>query len=63
MVTRKMATPSLHAANLTADQMRSGILKLQRRISDLESFDPSTIKERSDPRLGAIESKLEDTIS
>lgn len=63
MATRKTAAARPESANLTADQMRSAIPKLERRIRDLEEFDPNTVRERSDPRIEAIEKKLTDTIA
>jgi uncharacterized protein (TIGR02391 family) len=43
--------------------MRSAVPKLERRIRDLEEFDANTIRERSDPRIGALDTKLTDTIA
>jgi len=43
--------------------MRSAIPKLERRIKDLEEFDPTSLSRRGDPRLGSLENKLEDTIA
>ncbi|UGB45136.1 TIGR02391 family protein [Frateuria edaphi] len=63
MAARKSAAPAPQPANLTAEQMRSAIPKLERRIKDLEDFDPRSLKQRSDPRIEAIETKLADTIS
>jgi uncharacterized protein (TIGR02391 family) len=51
------------AANLTADQMQLAIPKLKRRIDELDAFDPGSISERFDPRIGALEAKLEDTLA
>lgn len=63
MATRKPASVSPQPANLSVEQMRSAIPKLERRIKDLEAFDPSTIQDRGDPRLEALERKLIDTIA
>jgi uncharacterized protein (TIGR02391 family) len=63
MAARKSPPSQPTAANLTAEQMRSAIPKLERRIRDLEEFDPSSIQQRSDPRLEALENKLTDTMS
>jgi len=63
MVTRKTAPAAPQAANLTAEQMRASIPKLERRIRDLEEFDPNSLQQRNDPRLDALENKLTDTIS
>jgi uncharacterized protein (TIGR02391 family) len=66
MVTRK-ATPAqqppTRPANLTPEQMRAAITKLQRRIADLEAFDPPSIRQRFDPQVGALDTKLEDTVA
>jgi uncharacterized protein (TIGR02391 family) len=63
MAGRKPPPPQPTAANLSAEQMRSAIPKLERRIRDLEDFDPNSLTQRSDPRLDALENKLEDTVA
>ena len=63
MVTRRAAAPQPQQAKLTADQMRSAIPRLERRIRDLEDFDPSSLRQREDPRLEALENKLTDTVA
>jgi uncharacterized protein (TIGR02391 family) len=64
MVTRK-AQPAQQPqpANLTPEQMRAAIPKLQRRIADLDAFDPQSVQVRSDPRIDALDKKLDETIS
>jgi len=61
MATRKPA-PSPQSANLTPGQMSDAIPKLERRIKDLGDFEPDTLTQRGDPRIGALETKLTDTI-
>jgi uncharacterized protein (TIGR02391 family) len=63
MPTRKSLPQQPVPANLTAEQMRSAIVKIERRIKELEDFDPRSLRQRGDPRLNAIETKLADTIS
>lgn len=63
MVGRKPTPPQPAPANLSAEQMRSAIPKLERRIRDLEEFNPDSISQRGDPRLEALENKLEDTVA
>lgn len=63
MATRRTPAPGPQAANLTAAQMRAAIPKLERRIRDLEGFDPNLLRDRGDPRLEALETKLTDTIA
>lgn len=50
------------SAAMSLDQIREAIPKLERRIKDLMEFDPLTIGDRRDPRIGAIEKKLDDTL-
>jgi uncharacterized protein (TIGR02391 family) len=63
MAARKPSAAQPQSANLTPEQMRAAIPKLERRIKDLEDFDPNSLQQRSDPRLGALENKLTDTIA
>ncbi len=63
MATRKPAQTQPQPANLTIEDMRTAIPKLERRIKELEDFDPTSIQRRYDPRLEALENKLTDTIS
>lgn len=63
MTARKTSSPAPVSANLSSEDMKSAITKLERRIKDLEEFAPETLAVRSDPRLGALERKLEDTLA
>ncbi|WP_175846322.1 TIGR02391 family protein [Burkholderia arboris] len=63
MVTRKAQPAQPRQANLTPDQMRAAIPKLERRIAELRDFDPTTVNARNDPRIGVIDNKLEQTIA
>jgi uncharacterized protein (TIGR02391 family) len=63
MATRKTVPTQPQAANLTAEQMRAAIPKLERRIKDLEDFDPNSLQQRNDPRIEALQTKLTDTIA
>jgi uncharacterized protein (TIGR02391 family) len=60
---RRPISRELKPASLSRDQMRAAIPKLERRIGDLEDFDPRSITERDDPRIQALESKLMDTLA
>jgi uncharacterized protein (TIGR02391 family) len=62
-VTKKAAPAAPRPANLSADAMREAIPKLQRRIVDLEAFDPQAIRQRFDPQVEALDTKLEDTVA
>ena len=47
------------AANLTAAQMAEAIPKIQRRIQEVESFDPLTTIDRTDPKISTLEKRLQ----
>ena len=55
-------TPEPKTANLTVEQMRSALTKINRRIADLKNFDVSTIRERWDPVVEALEKKVNSTL-
>jgi len=42
--------------------MRNAIPKIERRIAELEQFNIDEIVDRYDPRIGAIERRLDDTL-
>lgn len=46
-------------ANLSYEEMQAAIPKIDRRIADLDSFDVNSINDRSDPKIGALEKKLD----
>jgi len=46
-------------ANLTPDQMKVAIPKLQRRIAELKEIDINTIQERGEARFDALEQKID----
>ena len=62
MATRR-TLPSPPLRHLTPDEMRAAIPKLERRIRDLEEFDPKSIRDRDDPRIDALDKKVETPIS
>lgn len=49
-------------ANLSWEQMEAAIPAIDRRLADLEAFDPNSVNERSDARVRALESKLDDLL-
>jgi len=49
-------------ANLTPDQMKVAIPKLQRRIAELKEIDINTIQERGEARFDALEQKIDSTL-
>ena len=48
---------------LSADQIRQGIDRLQKRISELEAFDPASVEERRSPVTRAINTAIEETLA
>lgn len=62
MATRQVRSEP-QPANLSAEQKRSAIPILERRIAELTNFNPDAIKRRDDPSIEAIEKKLETTIN
>lgn len=54
--------PERKRAELTVEQMKAALKKIERRIGDLEAFDVSAIRERWDPVVGALEKKVNSTL-
>lgn len=54
--------PERKRADLTVEQMRGAVKKIERRIADLESFDVSSIRERWDPVVEAFEKRVNTTL-
>ncbi len=59
----KRNPPEKREANLTFQEMEVAIIKIDRRLSDLRSFDVETVSDRSDPRISALSSKLDTLLS
>jgi predicted nucleotide-binding protein len=59
---RKPPTPP-QPLTLSADQMRQGIDRLRKRISELEGFDPGSVQDRWTPSTRAIETAIEETLA
>ena len=47
---------------LDASQLKRGIERLQQRITDLDTFDLSTMRRSTSPELQALERSIEDTL-
>ncbi len=62
MATRKPPPPPAQA-NLTADQMRRGITRLERVIAEVEAFDSAKLTERWGPEQKALEATIEGTLA
>ena len=51
--------PELHQAQLSKEEMERAIIKIDRRITEINDFDIESIAERSDPKIKALEVKLD----
>lgn len=47
---------------LTEEQLTRGIVRLERRLNDLENFDPNTVPERWHPNVKALETSINQTL-
>jgi predicted nucleotide-binding protein len=63
MARRTAAPPQPQSANLTLEQMRVGVTKLNRRIAELRSFDPGIIQKRWGPEVKALQTAVEETLA
>ena len=62
-MTRKPQEQSPQSAQLTQEGIKQGIIKLQRRIDELEKFDVSTVEERWDAKITALKDKINTTLA
>lgn len=63
MATRKTQQAQPAQANLTVDQMRRAIPRLERLIKEIEDFDHTTLPKRWSPEQKALEATIEATLS
>ena len=59
---RPPAPPSPHKVNLSPDQMRSGISRIERAIDKIEAFDPAILTQRRGPEQSALEASISGTL-
>lgn len=59
---RRSTSPPRAPARLTADDIQRAIPRLQRRIQEIEEFDPSTVQRSGDPRIAAIEVAIDEAL-
>lgn len=62
MATRK-APPAAVQANLSTEQMRKGLLRLERLITEIEGFDASQLTKRWSSEQNALEANIEGTLT
>jgi predicted nucleotide-binding protein len=58
----KEPSPQRKPANLTVEQMKSGIARIEPRIAELESYDINTISESFDPAMAGLQKKVNSTL-
>lgn len=63
MAKRAAVPPMLPRATLTVDQMKLGIARIQRRIDDLEAFDPQSVPQRYAPEVIALAKSIDGTLA
>lgn len=59
---RRTNPPPRKSAVLSIDDLRNGVTKLGRRILEIESFDLSSVHERSDANISALTRKINSTL-
>ena len=62
MATRTSKPQAPKTANLTLQQMRLALPKLDRRIGELKAIDPSSTQRRGEPRFESLEHKIDDSL-
>jgi hypothetical protein len=58
----KEQPPQKRPANLSLDQMKATLPKLERRIADLEAFDITSVRQRGDSGIDALHKKVNNTL-
>jgi hypothetical protein len=53
---------NVQRANLSIDDMKKGIIRLERRCEALKAFDPSSIIERYDPSISVLEKSIDQAL-
>ena len=62
MARRRTYSPP-QSVNLSAEQMKSALPRLEMRISDLCEFDAKEVTKRDDPRINALENAIDDFLT
>ena len=63
MARRPAAPQPPQPATLSVDQMRRGIDRINKRIADLEAFDPRIVQKRWGPEVAALETAIKETLA
>lgn len=60
---RRSKSPEPEQASLTPEQMRNGIRRIQKRVEELEQFDPSKLTKRWAPETQALQTAIDETLA
>ena len=61
-MTKKPALPT-RAATPTPHEIKASIERLRRRLDELRAFEPNSISDRSDPRIDALETAIDQSLA
>ncbi|MDO3444227.1 nucleotide-binding protein [Agrobacterium sp. V1] len=59
----RASTPPPRPAKLSAEQMRSAITRIKKKIIELEAFDPNSVNETSSPEVQSLETGIDAMLS
>jgi predicted nucleotide-binding protein len=59
----RRSSPPPQAPKPTAAQMRNAISRIERVIRELQDFDPTTVRDRSDPRIASLEASIKQVLT
>jgi predicted nucleotide-binding protein len=62
-VARRASPPPPQRVQLSPAEMKTAIDRFNRRLADLDQFDPDTIRDRSDPRIPALQASIGEALS
>jgi predicted nucleotide-binding protein len=63
VATTRRSPPEPEKAQLTVDELRRGADRIQKRIKDLDAFDPASISKRWDPKTKALEVSIDEALA
>jgi Predicted nucleotide-binding protein containing TIR-like domain len=63
MAKRSTPPPERRPANLGLAEIKRAVPRLQKRVADLEAFDPSNLQERRAPEIAALEASIDETLT
>jgi len=63
MASRPASPPRPEPASLSIEQMRRGIERLNRRIVELEAFDPQAVRKRRPPEVTALQNAIDEALT